>query len=557
MRLIRTSGSNPLRIKEFQMFINDDNKAPFKTRFTSVSGTSNRYKMNNDNFGDVYFSTFGTIGNYAGIDFGAYFSKYDIQSIVHYNNTTDQNNAIGISIELLNTNDNVRVSSSEISSGKLYYRFDGPRISDAILSTSASTTAVIDIPADTESLTEVTDLSTLNYLFSKVRLIRTSRHNYGFLIKELQLFINGENKASNTKSENTVFSTFVAQTSYPLENINSGLNNELRPSGSLSAGDNCGVNLNSYFSKYDIVSVVVYHRGGWGNAAIGITIELLNANENIRVSSSEISLGKNYYRFDGPRIGDATLSSSNSTIAVIDDSSNTESLTTYSINVIANLSNIVLYLDAANTNSYLGTGTTWTDLSGQSNNGTLINGPGYDSGNGGSIVFDGSNDYVSETSGLSDSFLQGNWTISFWVNFDSLNTGTTSDDKILLQHGSFAVNKGLHLDQRNSRIHFGLIGNDIQGSTIVSTNTWYHVTFTLNNTSRAKQIFINGSLDNPHTGNGAYTGTGSNTRIGGEVVTFGQPFDGKMASVIAYSEVLTSSQIADNYNAFKARYGHV
>jgi hypothetical protein len=153
MRLIRTSGSNPLRIKEFQMFINDDNKAPFKTRFTSVSGTSDIYKMNDDNFGNLYFSSFGTIGNYTGIDFGAYFSKYDIQSIVHYNKTTNRNNAIGISIELLNANDNIRVSSSEISLGKNYYRFDGPRIGDATFSNTASTTAVIDDSANTESLT--------------------------------------------------------------------------------------------------------------------------------------------------------------------------------------------------------------------------------------------------------------------------------------------------------------------------------------------------------------------------------------------------------------------
>ena len=100
-----------------------------------------------------------------------------------------------------------------------------------------------------------------------------------------------------------------------------------------------------------------------------------------------------------------------------------------------------------------------------------------------------------------------------------------------------------------------MLNNDLQGSAIVSTNTWYHVTFTLNNTTRVKQIFINGSLDNSHTGSGAYTGTGGNTRIGGKVLTFGNTFDGKMASVIAYSEVLTSSQIADNYNAFKGRYG--
>jgi hypothetical protein len=63
------------------------------------------------------------------------------------------------------------------------------------------------------------------------------------------------------------------------------------------------------------------------DSAEGLKIELLNANDNIRVSSSEISLGKNYYRFDGDRIGDATLSSSASATQIIDDSSNTESLT--------------------------------------------------------------------------------------------------------------------------------------------------------------------------------------------------------------------------------------
>jgi hypothetical protein len=420
------------------------------------------------------------------------------------------------------------------------------------LSTSASTTAVIDIPADTESLTEVADLSTLNYLFSKVRVIITSLiagNGNDPRCRELQMFINDDNKMIGNDTFNDQGNS--------LPNLNDA--NLITGHGFdfVFIGHRFGINFNnSYFSKYDIQSIVYYNQNSQGSEAKYQIIELLNANDNIRVSSSQISLKKLYYRFDGPRIGDATLSSSASTIAVIDDSSNTESLTTYSINVISNLSNIVLYLDAANTNSYPGTGTTWTDLSGQSNNGTLINGPGYDSGNGGSLVFDGSNDYVSETSALSDSFLQGNWTISFWVNFDSLNTGTTSNDKILLHHGSFAVNKGLHLVQRNSRIHFGLLGNDIQGSAIVSTNTWYHVTFTLNNTTFVKQIFINGSLDNSGIGNGgAYTGTGSNTRIGGEVVTFGQPFDGKMSSVIAYSGVLTSSQIAENYNAFKERYG--
>ena len=58
-------------------------------------------------------------------------------------------------------------------------------------------------------------------------------------------------------------------------------------------------------------------------------------------------------------------------------------------------SGLVLALDAGNLKSYPTTGTTWTDLSGRGNTGTLTNGPTYSSANGGSIVFDGVNDYVT------------------------------------------------------------------------------------------------------------------------------------------------------------------
>ena len=57
--------------------------------------------------------------------------------------------------------------------------------------------------------------------------------------------------------------------------------------------------------------------------------------------------------------------------------------------------NLVLCLDAANTKSYPGSGTAWTDLSGGGNTGTLTNGPTYSSANGGALVFDGVDDYVS------------------------------------------------------------------------------------------------------------------------------------------------------------------
>jgi len=217
---------------------------------------------------------------------------------------------------------------------------------------------------------------------------------------------------------------------------------------------------------------------------------------------------------------------------------------------------LVLALDAADTNSYPGTGSTWYDLSGNGNNGTLTNGPTYSSSNGGYLDFDGTDDYVAETSSLSDAFWQGNWTASFWVNFDTVNTtSSSSNDRPLLHHGSSSTRKGLHLTQRNSKIRFGLYSDDLDSTSTVTTGTWYNVVFTLNNSSYVKQNYLNGVLDNSHTGGGAYAGTGTNTRICGKVLTFGLSFDGFMSSCSFYNRVLTASEIKQNFNALRGRFG--
>lgn len=83
------------------------------------------------------------------------------------------------------------------------------------------------------------------------------------------------------------------------------------------------------------------------------------------------------------------------------------------------MNGLVLCLDAGNTKSYPGSGTTWTDLSGRGNTGTLTNGPTYSSANGGSIVFDGTNDYVSTN--YTQTSVTG-YTIDVW--FKSTDTGT-------------------------------------------------------------------------------------------------------------------------------------
>ncbi len=73
---------------------------------------------------------------------------------------------------------------------------------------------------------------------------------------------------------------------------------------------------------------------------------------------------------------------------------------------------LVVCLDAGNPKSYPGTGNTWYDLTINGNNGTLTNGPTFSSINGGGIVFDGINDYVS-VGNLGSFYAQG--TISYWM----------------------------------------------------------------------------------------------------------------------------------------------
>ena len=61
---------------------------------------------------------------------------------------------------------------------------------------------------------------------------------------------------------------------------------------------------------------------------------------------------------------------------------------------------LVLYLDAANPNSYASGSTSWNDISRGGNNGTLFNGPTFNAGNGGSILFDGIDDFIQCTGSL-------------------------------------------------------------------------------------------------------------------------------------------------------------
>jgi hypothetical protein len=225
--------------------------------------------------------------------------------------------------------------------------------------------------------------------------------------------------------------------------------------------------------------------------------------------------------------------------------------TNYNPRTITN--GLVLALDAANRKSYPGSGTTWTDLSGRGNNGTLVNGVGYNSSNLGSLSFDGVNDYVDLTQTIQ--FNTGDFSISGWFRSNSGNTlfkqiwnsgynGGTPD----LEIGVYAGTNQLYLYIRPP-------GVSITTTYAVDDNVWRHFTFTKTPTSIT--LYVNGSLDNSISGTftSDVDSAGVIPRIGNGLNNINnRPFKGNIAQVSIYNRALSAAEISQNYNALKSRY---
>ena len=173
---------------------------------------------------------------------------------------------------------------------------------------------------------------------------------------------------------------------------------------------------------------------------------------------------------------------------------------------------------------------------------------------------DGTYGIVTDNSVFTDSFLQGNWTASFWVKFDTLGA-SSNNYYTLFTHGTNATRQGLLLSSRynsGNKLFFGLTSDDLTGNATISTGTWYNIVYTLNNSTYEKQIYLNGSLDASHTGGGAYSGSGSNARffkILHKTSSNYHTFDGSLGGCSFYERVLTASEIEQNFKALRKRYG--
>lgn len=212
---------------------------------------------------------------------------------------------------------------------------------------------------------------------------------------------------------------------------------------------------------------------------------------------------------------------------------------------------LILNLDAGNTASYSGSGTIWTDLSGQNNNGTLVNGVGYSSLDGGTLVFDGINDYVSILDNAGLRFGTGGYTISLWIKPSSFGSS-----KMLIQKGSALGGWQVYYDN-NGFVHFTQQFVIDIATIQFSTNQWKNIVFTSNGgTDRNILMYVNGVFNATYTvtANQNYNLT-SNLSIGSDSNGANYFLNGSISNVLLYNRKLNSTEVTQNYNTIKTRYG--
>jgi len=203
---------------------------------------------------------------------------------------------------------------------------------------------------------------------------------------------------------------------------------------------------------------------------------------------------------------------------------------------------LVLALDAANIKSYSGTGTTWSDLSGFSKNGTLVNGVGYNSSNLGSLNFDGVDDYITISQReTSSAFTYEAFLMPTNVSKDQMYVGTIIDGFYIRITGSKAFLSVSAAGQRT-----------LTHDTTLENNKIYHIVSIYNGVQL--KIYVNNVLTLGTVINASMTSWGAD-RIGRWRDADQRSFVGNIYTLRAYNRELTPQEILQNFNATRSRFG--
>jgi hypothetical protein len=212
---------------------------------------------------------------------------------------------------------------------------------------------------------------------------------------------------------------------------------------------------------------------------------------------------------------------------------------------------LVLNLDAGNSASYPGSGTTWTDLSGNGNNGTLVNGVGFDGGNFGSLSFDGVDDYVNfsfvnpfaETVIVWVRSATSNWNQFGWISSSRRQNGHIFHPNVGSREVAFYV-----LDSSASTI--------LITSVVPTDITIPHMYAYTTNGSNSHKVYFDGQLSGESTSSVGRTPTpSSQVWYVGRDDYGGRYGNGSVYNVTRYNRALTASEIQFNFEALRGRYG--
>jgi hypothetical protein len=203
---------------------------------------------------------------------------------------------------------------------------------------------------------------------------------------------------------------------------------------------------------------------------------------------------------------------------------------------------LVLYIDAVNTRSYSGSGTSSSSLVGGIG-ATLVNGVGFTSSNNGAFTFDGSNDYINF--GNSSAVQQSSGTLSAWAKASSPGGGYRG---IIAKQGAYGL---FYTDSVLVAYDWAADAPRSTGVNIAD-NTWKNVVLTYQSgVSNGTRIYING-VSVLTTTITVLNQTGN--LFGGAEANAGQYAACQISSFNMYNRALTAQEIFQNYHATKGRY---
>jgi hypothetical protein len=218
-------------------------------------------------------------------------------------------------------------------------------------------------------------------------------------------------------------------------------------------------------------------------------------------------------------------------------------------------SSLKLWLDVGQPTSYPGTGTTWTDLSGNGNNGTLTNGPTYTSTHGGSLIFDGINDtvIVPHSSSLKPS---SQITIAAWVK-PTILTSTVYSEIYRKEDGT---DRHLFSFQNSGTIlSFGMSAGgvytelDVAINSTEYTGTWNYLVATYDGIN--KRVYKNANVIGTEPITGSLGSSGTANSFIGSFSGSSEYLNGNIPNLMIYNRALTADEISTNFNALRGRYG--